>query len=85
MKLFQATPVSPPLPGGSGAGQVNPWDLASWTLLITLVLIAIYTFGDYAISNDEGLQHHYGQLILAYYRSWLTDRSVFHFDNFTWG
>ncbi len=36
---------------------------------------------DYAISNDEGVQHHYGELIIAYYRSGFADQSVFHFEN----
>ena len=39
------------------------------------------TFGDYAISNDEAVQQRYGELIVAYYRSGFTDRSLFHYDN----
>ena len=79
MKPSKAQPGSPlPLPWRPrGAGQINPWDWAGSILLIVLVLLAVYTFRDYAVSNDEGVQHHYGALILAYYRSWFTDRSVF--------
>src|SRR5215216_816913 len=40
--------------------------LAAFALLAVLVLL---TFGDYAISNDETVQHRYGELILAYYAS----------------
>ena len=39
------------------------------------------TFREYAVSNDEGLQHHYGELIVAYYKSGFTDKSVFDFGN----
>src|ERR1700722_19123141 len=40
-----------------------------------------FTFRDYAISNDEGVQHHYGELIIAYYRSGFKVRDLFTFDN----
>ena len=33
------------------------------------------------MSNDEGLQHHYGELIIAYYTSGFADQSVFEFAN----
>ena len=46
-----------------------------------LLCVALLTFGSYAISNDEGVQHRYGQLILDYYQSGLIDQSVFHFEN----
>jgi hypothetical protein len=39
----------------------------------------MYTFGDHAISNGEGVQHHCGELILGYYASGFKDESVFHF------
>jgi hypothetical protein len=45
------------------------------------VVLALLTFRDYAISNDEGVQHHYGELILNYYASGFADRSVFTFEN----
>jgi Dolichyl-phosphate-mannose-protein mannosyltransferase len=55
-----------------------------WAFLLTVVallgLVGL-TFGHYAVSNDEGVQHHYGELIIAYYKSGFTDRSVFGFDN----
>ncbi len=40
-----------------------------------------WTFQDYAVSNDEGLQNRYGELIIAYYKSGFTDQSLFKFDN----
>jgi hypothetical protein len=40
-----------------------------------------FTSRDYAISNDEGVQHHYGELIIAYYRSGFKVRDLFTLDN----
>ncbi len=59
--------------------QFAAFDLATALLIITITSIALWTFRDYAVSNDEGLQHHYGQLILEYYRSGMTDETVFGF------
>jgi hypothetical protein len=59
----------------------NAWDLATVILLAGLIVIAAATFDSYAISNDEEVQRHYGELIIAYYRSGFTDQSLFHFDN----
>ena len=57
------------------------FDLASWIALLSLMVIALATFDDYAISNDEGVQHRYGELIIAYYKSGFTDQSLFKLDN----
>lgn len=62
-------------------GARNAFDLASCAALAALVTAAIWTFQDYAISNDEGVQHQYGQLIVAYYKSGFTDQSLFKLDN----
>ena len=59
----------------------DAFDLASAFALAVLIAIAVWTFQDYAISNDEGLQHRYGELIVAYYNSGFTDQSLFKFDN----
>ncbi|MET4804801.1 hypothetical protein [Bradyrhizobium sp. LB11.1] len=56
-------------------------DVAIIVLIAALVVIALFTFKDYAISNDEGVQHHYGELIIAYYTSGFRDESVFSFQN----
>jgi hypothetical protein len=56
-------------------------DIATFVLLATLVVIALCTFRDYAITNDEGVQHHYGELIIAYYATGFSDQSVFSFQN----
>jgi hypothetical protein len=59
----------------------NPFDIASWLLIAVLLVLALLTFRDYSISNDEEVQHRYGELILAYYTSGLTDRSVFAYKD----
>lgn len=59
----------------------DAYDLASAFALVILIGVATWTFQDYAISNDEGLQHRYGELIIAYYNSGFTDQSLFKFDN----
>jgi hypothetical protein len=71
--IFDRTPVAKLL------RRADPFDLATWLLAAALVAIALWTFHDYAVSNDEGLQHHYGELILQYYRSGMADRAVFNF------
>jgi hypothetical protein len=60
---------------------IDPFDLAFALLLAVLLALVLATFKEYAVSNDEGLQHHYGELILAWYRSGFTDKSVFGYDN----
>lgn len=62
-------------------GAYDRYDLASVALLAVLVGLVVATFRDYAITNDEWIQHRYGELIVAYYRSGFTDRAVFALDN----
>lgn len=57
------------------------YDLCSLIAMLSLVVLACATFDDYAISNDEGVQHRYGELIIAYYKSGFTDQSLFKLDN----
>jgi hypothetical protein len=59
----------------------EPHDIATCLLLAAVAAIALFTFRDYAISNDEGVQHHYGELIVAYYRSGFADRDLFTYEN----
>ncbi len=61
--------------------RFDPCDIATIVLMAALVVIALATFKDYAISNDEGVQHHYGELIIAYYKSGFKDQSLFSFEN----
>ena len=61
--------------------RLDPFDLASLVLLAVLFALVVATFRDYAVTNDEWIQHRYGELIVAYYRSGFTDRAVFGLDN----
>jgi hypothetical protein len=56
-------------------------DVATVVLLAALVVIAVATYKDYSISNDEGVQHHYGELIVRYYISGFKNQSLFNFEN----
>ncbi len=72
------------LPSGKAArsaSRSSVYDFATLAVLAALVVIVFLTFKDYAISNDEGVQHHYGKLIIAYYKSDFIDRRVFTFEN----
>ena len=60
---------------------IDRFDLAFALLIVTLLVLVGATFREYAVSNDEGLQHHYGELIVAYYQSGFADKSVFDFGN----
>lgn len=87
----QAAEIEPPpvpMDRRSGARRyfrtMAKWDLSdlgSVFLLVALAILVLATFRDYAITNDEWIQHRYGQLIVAYYRSGFADRSVFALDN----
>lgn len=81
----RSTEAGPTIPG-------RPWrewmrrlthldrsDLAAGLLFATLILLVAITFHDYAISNDEEVQQHYGALIVAYYASGFADQALFHF------
>ncbi|MDR3466789.1 MAG: hypothetical protein P4M07_12660 [Xanthobacteraceae bacterium] len=57
------------------------YDVATAAVFIALTAIALLTLRSYAISNDEPVQHRYGELILDYYRSGLLDRAVFAFKD----
>src|SRR3984893_6470375 len=61
--------------------RFEPHDIATVVLLAALGVMALFTYKDYAISNDEGVQHHYAELIIAYYTSGFKDLSVFGFQN----
>lgn len=61
--------------------RLDAYDIATVIGLSALIILAFATYGQYAISNDEAVQHRYGQLILDYYWSGFRDQSVFHFDN----
>jgi hypothetical protein len=59
----------------------DPWDIATALLIAALTVLALATFGNYAISNDEEVQRRYGELILQFYHSGLRDEALFHYKN----
>lgn len=59
----------------------DPFDRLTLTLIAVLIILSLCTFRDYAVSNDEVVQHQYGKLILDYYVSGFENRNVFSFDN----
>jgi hypothetical protein len=59
--------------------RVDCHDVAAAALFVALLALVTVTFRDYAISNDEEVQQHYGALIVSYYASGFTDQSLFHF------
>ena len=63
------------------ASAIDRFDFAFAVFVVALVVLVSATFREYAVSNDEGLQHHYGELIIAYYKSGFADKSVFDFAN----
>ena len=59
----------------------DPYRMATAGLVALLLAIVMLTFRHYGISNDEGVQQRYGELIIAYYASGMRDLSLFHLDN----
>jgi len=74
-------------PSGYGPDASGKWllsdafDLATCALIVVLIISVLWTFRDYAVSNDEVVQHQYGKLILDYYLSGFRNPDVFSFDN----
>ena len=48
-------------------GRFDPFDGATALLIAGMIVLVLVTFRDYAVSNDEEVQRHYGELIVAYY------------------
>lgn len=66
---------------------LSAWRSASLTRMVSLAVFAslivwvLLTFRDYGISNDEPVQHTYGQLLWAWYESGFTDTRAFNYIN----
>lgn len=65
----------------SGYARLAPFNILSLALLAVLIFLVLHTFRDYAVTNDEWIQHRYGELIVDYFRSGFTDRAVFALAN----
>ncbi len=57
------------------------YDRVSLAILVALVVLAVLLFRDYGISNDEEVQHRYGELIIDYYASGFRDTALFSYKN----
>ncbi|MDO9280991.1 MAG: glycosyltransferase family 39 protein [Methylotenera sp.] len=60
---------------------LNLYKKLSYALFSVLVIFILLTFKQYGISNDEQVQHVYGQLLLKLYSSGFTDQSAFMYKN----
>ena len=65
----------------TGLTARDPYDVVALALLTALILLVVTTYHSYAISNDEEVQQRYGEMIVAYYTSGLSDNSLFHYLN----
>src|SRR5690349_21727044 len=61
--------------------RLGRYDAAAVLLLIAIAILIPLTVRHYGISNDEDLQHRYGELIIAYYASGFENRALFTFEN----
>lgn len=74
-------------PAAAAAPAVHGRRALTLTRVVSLALFAaiaawiVVTFRDYGISNDEYVQHTYGQLLVAWYASGFTDDRAFHYIN----
>ena len=59
----------------------NVYKRLSYALFGALAIFILLTFKQYGISNDEQVQHVYGQLLLKFYSSGFTDQSAFIYKN----
>lgn len=68
-----------PAPANSSSASILTWLMRLfWLGLIVWVAL---TFRQHGISNDEYVQHTYGQMLLDWYRSGFTDQDAFHYRN----
>ena len=81
LRRADTSPNAIPFLSRFSLSRLNSFDLATLTLFATLLVLVVLTFRVYAVTNDEWVQHHYGELILNYYKSGFTDRALFHCDN----
>ncbi|MCK6453440.1 MAG: glycosyltransferase family 39 protein [Alphaproteobacteria bacterium] len=65
----------------SALAALDRFDALTVALLGALTFVALATYGDFAISNDEEVQQRYGELIVAYYASGFADQAALGFRN----
>lgn len=67
------------MPSATNPAYASMPKSAAIGLLLVMALIAALTFRDYGITHDEEVQRIYGELLVRYYASGLTDKSAFAF------
>ncbi|MBB3773201.1 hypothetical protein FHS55_003832 [Angulomicrobium tetraedrale] len=83
---FPAGAAARPAPLAARAVE-RAWRSVTLTRAVSLAVFAavaafiLLTFRDYGISNDELVQHTYGELLIAWYASGFTDDRAFHYIN----
>jgi len=65
----------------SAGWRLSGADRVSLVILGALFVAAVLIFRDYGISNDEEVQHRYGELIVNYYASGFRDTALFNYSN----
>ena len=77
--------LSAPSAKGAAAGlslsATRALDATAWGILLALAIIAYLTFADYGLGWDDYTHSQYGQLLLDYYASGLTDTRALSFVN----
>jgi len=59
----------------------SPYKKLSYALFAALTAFILLSFREYGVSNDEEVQHVYGQLLLKFYSSGFADHSAFAYKN----
>lgn len=69
-------------PGADGIRTVlKGGDRLAFAILAILIVLSAVIVGNYGISNDEEVQHRYGELIVNYYASGFRDTALFNYKN----
>ncbi|GAB4069167.1 glycosyltransferase family 39 protein [Ancylobacter sonchi] len=87
MTFAASRPTPATLAGRLGVLCSRAWQSQALTRVVSLALFAgltawvLMVFRDYGISNDEPVQHTYGQLLWQWYGSGFKDDRAFHYIN----
>jgi len=81
LRRADQSPDALPFLSRFNVSRLSGFDLATLAVIAALFVLVLLTFRVYAVSNDEWVQHHCGELILNYYKSGFADRALFQFDN----
>jgi len=88
MDIFTSWPSAKSVPADAGtapsccgSGQNIIWDGVSFGLVTFGVVMVFLTFRDYGVTWDEDAHNWYGNFVLDYYSSFLTDKSALHWQD----